>query len=966
MIEYPISEDIRITRRLQSFLFPFLVFFAGFISPPCFSQIRFAPYLVYPTGSHPRVVSTGDMNNDGLNDVVLATVSNDLNDPANDFNLFVFYQNTLGLLPNPVKYSYPHATYSYPYEAGIRAVAIGDLNHDSLNDIAIAIYDSVGIYYQNNAGMLNGVEMIYSGNANRTDGISIGDLNDDGFNDIAVSHEGIAWVSPDEISILYRNSSGGFSESGFSAPHGSMNQIMVKDINNDLLNDVVLMTGELPGGIHVFSQNSSGSLNDYVSYALLPDQPGYTGGFDIGDLNNDGLNDIIKTVNYNSIASLLQDPGDHRLMPGFTTTSPRFTVSVKIADLNCDGKNEIIVPPAGGWDSLLVYEQNAGSTYASYSSLHVPVTSSGPQDADIGDLNHDGRKDIALACSSGLVVLLNTSIQYDSCCKMPKKPLPVTGDTLICKGVDLATFLTAPASNDTLLWFILPAGAGEIISPKKTSCTVRWNPLWTGRIRIFTKAVNSCASSSSDTLFVSIENIPHLNLGKDTSVCLDRPLILHAGNGFNKFKWQDNSSDSVYEVVRSGLYYVSASNYCRIEQDSIAIKDILLRDKPLTPVGETKICSDGIIAVYSTHLLNADTIVWHILPAQAGLISISGKDSCIITWDNGWRGTAALFAEAINRCSSSVSDTLHVYSGRMPELNLGNDTTLCQGSILQLLAGSGFDTYTWQDNSTLDSYTITREGNYVLTTTHVCGIQKDSLTVREVPLPRIQLVEDTLLCTGTSIRFDVTLPGKNRYLWQDGSEGPVYTVFMPGNYSVMVTDSNHCMDHGTIAVDELQPPVIDWPEDTTVCNGNTITLEAVNQASSYLWQDGTNLSGHPVQQSGNYSVQVTNVCGSAEASIRVIFSECSSFLDVPSAFSPNDDGLNDVLFAVGRNVDQVNFVIFDRWGQIVFETNTLSMGWNGKLRGRDLEPGVFVYSVRARSVGDGRTLSKQGNITLIR
>jgi gliding motility-associated-like protein len=94
--------------------------------------------------------------------------------------------------------------------------------------------------------------------------------------------------------------------------------------------------------------------------------------------------------------------------------------------------------------------------------------------------------------------------------------------------------------------------------------------------------------------------------------------------------------------------------------------------------------------------------------------------------------------------------------------------------------------------------------------------------------------------------------------------------------------------------------------------------------------------------------------------------DCTSYLDVPSAFSPNGDGNNDILFAVGVNVDQVRFIIFNRWGQKVFESNSLEDGWDGRLHGKSLEPGVFVYSVTARSTIDGHGLQKQGNISLIK
>jgi gliding motility-associated-like protein len=932
----------------------------------CFSQISFYPAITYITGSYPQFVCVGDLNNDGLDDVVLATGSNDISDPPNDFNLFVYIQNDSGNLSFPIKYPYPGISYSYPYDPGIRAIAMGDLNSDSLNDIAIAIYDSIGIFYQNPSGTMDPLQMYYSGNDNRTVGLSIGDLNSDSLNDIAASHEGTDRVGPVVISILTQKSTGGFSETIYDAPQGGLNQILVKDINNDRLNDAILMTGGITGGIYVYTQNGSGGLNNYVSYPVFPNYVDYVGGFDIGDLNNDGLNDLVKTIQYNYIALVLQDPANNLLQPPFSISSPRFRLSVKIADLNCDGRNEITVPPAGGWDSLLVYEQDIHNQYNTYTSFQIPVTSSNPQDIDIGDLNHDGRKDIALACQSGLVVLISNSEQYDICCRPPKKPDPISGDTLICQGINASEFFTGEAvPGDSLIWLILPAQAGDVISAKQASCTVRWNTTITGIRRVVVKAVNSCASICSDTLFVTIEKLRDQMLGKDTVICPDKPIILRAGNGFANFKWQDGSTDSIFKVVYGGIYFVATSDYCGVVYDTIEIKDISLPgDIKLN--GETMICAEGVISVYRTYQHNTDTIIWHIFPSQAGSIYLSGKDSCMIAWKDSWRGMAEVFAEAVNSCGRSFSDTLLVYSGRMPDLDLGSDTVLCSGNTFELMAGSGFESYTWQDNSHDSSLMITKGGVYYIMAKHPCGSRWDTVVVRDTPLPVLRMPQDTVLCAGTTLTFDVTLPGISRYRWQDNNSGPVYRVQQPGEYSVTITDSNLCSNSGVVRVNELQDPVVGWPEDTMICAGNTLILNADNPFSTYNWHDGTSQSSHPVTESGEYRVTVTNLCGSADASISVTISECVSYLDVPSAFSPNGDGLNDELYAVGLYVDNVHFVILNRWGQIVFETNSLASGWDGTLKGRALEPGVFVFSVTARSTVDGHPVEKNGNVTLIR
>lgn len=86
---------------------------------------------------------------------------------------------------------------------------------------------------------------------------------------------------------------------------------------------------------------------------------------------------------------------------------------------------------------------------------------------------------------------------------------------------------------------------------------------------------------------------------------------------------------------------------------------------------------------------------------------------------------------------------------------------------------------------------------------------------------------------------------------------------------------------------------------------------------------------------------------------------------IPNAFSPNGDNQNDILFVRGSLITEMQFQIFNRWGECVFESNDIADGWNGTWRGRDCESAVFTYVFRARLV-DGSDVNRKGNISLIR
>lgn len=167
------------------------------------------------------------------------------------------------------------------------------------------------------------------------------------------------------------------------------------------------------------------------------------------------------------------------------------------------------------------------------------------------------------------------------------------------------------------------------------------------------------------------------------------------------------------------------------------------------------------------------------------------------------------------------------------------------------------------------------------------------------------------------------------------------------------------------------------PSPTIAVNGNELSVGSYY--ISYQWYlngmliPDANSSTYTANESGEYTVEVTYSCGcivkapSVEISIAplpVIDEECRLF--VPTAFSPNSDGTNDYLHILQNGISSVDFRIFDRWGEKVFETTDVSEGWNGIFRGEKLNTGVFVYSLEATCDKSGEKIFRKGNVTLVR
>jgi gliding motility-associated-like protein len=157
------------------------------------------------------------------------------------------------------------------------------------------------------------------------------------------------------------------------------------------------------------------------------------------------------------------------------------------------------------------------------------------------------------------------------------------------------------------------------------------------------------------------------------------------------------------------------------------------------------------------------------------------------------------------------------------------------------------------------------------------------------------------------------------------------------------------------------------PKDTSICSYGTINLNAPGGFKNYLWSNNSNASFITVDQPGTYSLQVTdyNLCTATET-VMVTLKQCMTGFYIPNAFTPNNDGRNDVFKPmIFGNVIRYSFVVYNRWGQKVFESNDLSKGWNGTFHGTNSDADVFVWICSYQFAG-GNIENKKGTVMLMR
>ena len=297
-------------------------------------------------------------------------------------------------------------------------------------------------------------------------------------------------------------------------------------------------------------------------------------------------------------------------------------------------------------------------------------------------------------------------------------------------------------------------------------------------------------------------------------------------------------------------------------------------------------------------------------------------------------------------------------------VQLGNDTILCEGETLLLTLDFPGANYTWRDGSNNDTFLVKIPGIYWVNVQKDGCEQKDSIDVDFTTI-EIDFPETAFICQGDELELDVERP-QGTYLWQNGSTDPVQTVNGPGVFWVNVTQGG-CSGSDTILVDFQPGPDSIFADTAYLCKGEGIWFDASFQGASYLWQDGSVDPRFKAVEPGIYSVDISiNGCVFEH---EIDLESCEKCLFIPNIFSPNGDGINDV-FRTFPICDLTNYhqLVFDRWGNAVFESFSTEDHWDGTFKGSKATPDSYVYLIRYEINNDGKPLSQQrtGTLSLIR
>ena len=482
-------------------------------------------------------------------------------------------------------------------------------------------------------------------------------------------------------------------------------------------------------------------------------------------------------------------------------------------------------------------------------------------------------------------------------------------DTSFCSGNSLVLSPTV-APGTTLSWSTGTTGPSITVSTTGT--------YWV--------TVNTGSCTASDTINITLNPIPAVSLGPDTTVCSGSPPLLQSTGAFAgaSYLWSTGSTTgSIYPAI-SGTYWETITQAGCSGSDSIIVT---FDAPPAIEINDTFICMGSTITL-SPAVTPASALAW-----STGVVAPT------ITVN-----TAGAYWVTANDGICTTTDTIHVAVIPLPVVSLGLDQSVCVGTPVVLQSSETYTapSYLWSTGSTATNIMPVTTDIYWLNVTVAGCTGSDTLQVTFIPLPVVSLGNDTTICPETEITLSDPQPAGAQYTWSIGSNTTSIAVTEPGTYWLTIL-SGGCSAADTIMVSLSVIPIIALGSDTTLCTGETLLLNLGGESA--MWSNSTDGTGITVIGAGSYWASIDGPCGIVSDTIQVSYINCDIW--IPSAFTPNNDGLNDQIRVGGSLAafTDFSFSVYNRFGQRVFYTEDIYAGWNGVFNDTKQDVGTFFYMV---------------------
>lgn len=650
----------------------------------------------------------------------------------------------------------------------------------------------------------------------------------------------------------------------------------------------------------------------------------------------------------------------------------------------CPG-DQVELNPGG--DPNLIYSWSPAEFFDDPNAVNPTVTIGPATTGVMVVITHVNNPTCSLTTSFNVVNLVEDVL----------KNLPDT--VFACPGIAVTL---NPDGNDDLTYEWSPAGLFS--NPSSSSPTLTTNDDVEISVRITDPANANCFAEKTIQVLIGVDAV--IDALPDTvETCPGREITLNEGG----------STLFTYEWSPPGLFSDANAVSPKITVDTHTVITVKVTD---TNNGNCSASKDILLWIPILDAINKlpDSVV-SCFGAPVNL-NPEGSNRFTYQWspeqnlDNGTAvnplatvSTTTVFSVTISDAITDCQLTGMVRVVVPPSFELItniDDTTLCATDSIHLTAqidGGVGVTIEWKNPqgeviSTENEIDVKPNGtgNYTVTATDAWGCTRSQsfMLIRGTLDVSIALEPDGVICSGDEINLTVINNRPDQTLTYQWTANPSITSGLNGasitalpqdttTYEVLVTNAEGCSKTLSLTVNVV-PFALNIE---AVSNPYTIDLGKTSQLNvtsgtgfTYKWDPAGTLNqdniSNPVAKPTETTIYTASVTspegctGTDTTIVNVIIPECAEpFLFIPNAFTPNGDGHNDILYVRGNTIDEMELIIYNRWGEQVFRSTSQSFGWDGNFSGKVANSDVYGYYLRILCF-DGNTFTKKGNISLLR